>query len=270
IGQAWALCDYFHGSAAKLQADSSDLISTQLEGSGEDAVFDELWREDLVAGTKRLQQVLWLLVLHALAQLGRDARAEVRLGAIQTLFRAVDMHGPSSFDEWVWDGAVWAVILPLSQYTLTQRAHVLNAMRGELPLPEADNGSGMVAEDPQRLLTKQWDETVAAAMLGAAKTWAYESVWLIGASGEAWRRVWQMTRAMFIGSADASEWRLRTKDCVAGALASARALVSLLTASSGPESWRAAWEGWVAMGLDATLIPTNAAAEINIDDDDNV
>ncbi|KAJ2886397.1 Endocytosis and vacuole integrity protein [Coemansia aciculifera] len=270
IGQAWALCDYFHGAKTGDPAGSSELISTQLGGTSEEAVFDELWREDLVAGTTRSQQVLWLLVLHALAQLGRDSRAEVRLGAIQTLFRAVDMHGPSSFDEWVWDGAVWAVILPLSQYALTQRAHVLNVMRSELPQPETDNGSGMVAEDPQRLLTKQWDETVAAAMLGAAKTWAYESVWKIGISDEAWRRVWEMTRAMFIGSTDAAEWQLRTKDSVAGALASARALASLLTSDSSSESWRTAWEAWVAMGLGATLIPPNALAEINIDDDDNV
>ncbi|KAJ2810455.1 Endocytosis and vacuole integrity protein, partial [Coemansia furcata] len=262
VGQAWALCDYFHAMpCAEEPRGSGDLISAQLETLGEEIVFAALWQEELVAGTRRAQQVLWLLLLQALAQLGRDARAEVRLGGMQTLFRAVDMHGPSSFDRWVWDGAVWAVIHPLAQYTLTQRTRVFDTPHETPPPPEpSSTASGMVAEDPQRLLRKQWDDTVAAALLGAAKAWAYDGVWLIGGADRAWARVWLMTSELL-----AAEWRLRTRDAVAGALAAMRALVAL--AGGSPGAWRTAWDAWVAMARGATQLPADAAAEINIDDD---
>ncbi|KAJ2791621.1 Endocytosis and vacuole integrity protein [Coemansia linderi] len=245
IGQAWALCDYFHGMEVADSPDTSELVSARVEPAG-DLLFDELWREELVPGSRRSQQVLWLLVLHALAQLGRDSRAEVRLGGIQTLFRAVDMHGPSSFDGWVWDGAVWAVILPLAQDALGLRAQRLAAAADEPPA--ADNGSGMVAEDPRRLSQKQWDETVAATSLGAARVWAYEGVRCVGRAAEAWQGAWGLARAMLV---DARE--LQTRDCVAGALASAKALVSLAEPSRMP--WRTAWDSWIAMGMGATQLP---------------
>ncbi|KAJ2023967.1 Endocytosis and vacuole integrity protein, partial [Coemansia sp. S85] len=245
IGQAWALCDYFHGMEVAGAPGTSELVSARAEPAG-DLLFDELWRENLVPGSRRSQQVLWLLVLHALAQLGRDSRAEVRLGGIQTLFRAVDMHGPSSFDGWVWDGAVWAVILPLAQDALGLRAQRLAAAADEPPA--ADNGSGMVAEDPRRLSQKQWDETVAATSLGAARAWAYAGVRSVGRAADAWQAAWGLARAMLV---DARE--LQTRDCVAGALASAKALVSLAEPSGMP--WRTAWDGWIAMGMGATQLP---------------
>ncbi|KAJ2830207.1 Endocytosis and vacuole integrity protein, partial [Coemansia sp. 'formosensis'] len=263
VGQAWALCDYFHAMpCADEPHGSGDLISAQLDALGEEEVFAALWQEELVAGTRRAQQVLWLLLLQALAQLGRDARAEVRLGGMQTLFRAVDMHGPSSFDRWVWDGAVWAVIHPLAQYALTQRTRVFDTQHETPPPPPSNStASGMVAEDPQRLLRKQWDDTVAAALLGAAKAWAYDGVWLIGGADRAWARVWLMTAELLAG-----EWRLRSRDSVAGALAAMRALVAL---AASPGAWRTAWDAWVAMARGATQLPTQAAAEINIDDDND-
>ncbi|KAJ2489739.1 Endocytosis and vacuole integrity protein [Coemansia sp. RSA 2050] len=246
IGQAWALCDYFHGMEIADSLDACELVSARVEPAG-DMLFDELWREDLIPGSKRSQQVLWLLVLHALAQLGRDSRSEVRLGGIQTLFRAVDMHGPSSFDRWVWDGAMWAVILPLSQDALRQRAKKLKVVEEE-ELPTLDNGSGMVAEDPRRLLRKQWDETVAATMLGTARAWSYEGVRSIGKPDETWFRVWALTRDMLVDDRECL-----TRDCVAGALASAKTLV-LLTGESGM-SWRTAWDSWIAMGMGVTQVP---------------
>ncbi|KAJ2413860.1 Endocytosis and vacuole integrity protein [Coemansia sp. RSA 2530] len=245
IGQAWALCDYFHGMEVADSPDTSELVSARVEPAG-DLLFDELWREELVPGSQRSQQVLWLLVLHALAQLGRDSRAEVRLGGIQTLFRAVDMHGPSSFDGWVWDGAVWAVILPLAQDALGLRAQKLSVAGDEQPA--ADNGSGMVAEDPRRLSQKQWDETVAATSLGAARVWAYEGVRCVGRAAGAWQGAWGLARAMLV---DARE--LQTRDCVAGALASAKVLASLAEPSRMP--WRTAWDSWIAMGMGATQLP---------------
>ncbi|KAJ2830311.1 Endocytosis and vacuole integrity protein, partial [Coemansia furcata] len=62
VGQAWALCDYLHAMpcAADEPRGSGDLISAQLEAAlgEEEAVFAALWQEELVAGTRRAQQVL--------------------------------------------------------------------------------------------------------------------------------------------------------------------------------------------------------------------
>ncbi|KAJ2461529.1 Endocytosis and vacuole integrity protein, partial [Coemansia sp. RSA 2424] len=301
IGQAWALCDYFHGAAVSAAAgNSSDkgsgselppLISEQMQQRDDDAaaVIAGLWREDLAAvSRRRAQQVLWLLLLHALAQLGRDARrAEVRLGAIQTLFRAVDMHGAAAFDEWVWDGAVWAVVLPLAQSAVAQRAQVLDQIgTDQIGASEAagdsNSGSGMVAEDPGRLLRRQWDETASAALLGAAKTWECGCVWRIGRADDAWRGVWLMTQTLLTGGEEAGWWRRRTRDGVAGALGSARALIrsadhedrgAIRSADLGDRgAWRAAWEAWVAMGLGATRqsAEEEEGATPNVDADDNV
>ncbi|KAJ1667351.1 Endocytosis and vacuole integrity protein, partial [Coemansia sp. RSA 25] len=309
IGQAWALCDYFHGAAVSAAAGSSSdkgsgselppLISEQMQQQQQDddddaaaAVIAGLWREDLAAVPgRRAQQVLWLLLLHALAQLGRDARrAEVRLGAIQTLFRAVDMHGAAAFDEWVWDGAMWAVVLPLAQSAVAQRAQVLDRIGADhIGASEAagdsnSGSSGMVAEDPGRLLRRQWDETASAALLGAAKTWECGCVWRIGRADDAWRGVWLMTQTLLTGGEEAGWWRRRTRDGVAGALGSARALIRsadhedrapIRSADLGDRAaWRAAWEAWVAMGLGATRQSAEEGEEEgaapNVDADDNV
>ncbi|KAJ1986693.1 Endocytosis and vacuole integrity protein [Coemansia umbellata] len=240
IGQAWALCDFFqaaqHRHAAndtKPQIDNMDtqLISSILAKhstepagllSSVDAalgpIIDSWWNEELAdLQSHRTQQILWVLLLHSLSVLGRDLRHEVRLGAIQTLFRTLDMHG-DSFDRWEWDSIIWAVVIPLAGYTLEQRAYVFELIQDkrldELLSANAESQeskaqmaskSGVFVEDPALLYSKQWDETAATTLQGAAKAWGDQSVasgsgvWSIGYAIQAWDRMWHLVASFFVG-----------------------------------------------------------------------
>ncbi|KAI8323752.1 hypothetical protein GQ54DRAFT_303150 [Martensiomyces pterosporus] len=228
IGQAWALCDFFQGAQQQQssvpQTASADLVSSQLAQHSEstggcagiDSVVGRWWQEDLVGlQDARTRQVLWLLLLHSLASLGRDSRHEVRLGAIQTLFRTLDMHG-DTFDVWVWDSIVWCVLTPVLEYSLSERARIFELIRqGKVDLL-ADEGSlessskaqmatksGVFVEDPSRLYRKQWDETAATAVQGAARVWKDNMVSVIrriGYSEQAWQIIWQLVSDFLAGA----------------------------------------------------------------------
>ncbi|KAJ2452785.1 Endocytosis and vacuole integrity protein [Coemansia sp. RSA 2336] len=219
IGQAWSLCDFFQRleSSSMSASDAPELVSSALAAASDPlAVAEAWWSEDLgELSARRTRQVLWILLLHSLAQLGRDQRHEVRLGAIQTLFRTLDMHG-SAFDTWLWDAVVWAVVLPLARYVLTQRALVFDLVRehrlDELLEGAQDeaariaNQSGVVVEDPARLYGKQWDETAATALQGASRVWTLPqaAVENIGCADQAWQCIWQLIQAFYVGEPAAS------------------------------------------------------------------
>ncbi|KAJ2503089.1 Endocytosis and vacuole integrity protein [Coemansia sp. RSA 1972] len=216
IGQAWAVCDFLQGLQTTVSGGNVELVSTVLAASSKDTeAIEEIarvwWHEDLAnVESHATQQVLWILLLHSLAQLGCDRRHEVRLGAIQTLFRTLDMRG-SAFDAWLWDAVVWAVVLPLSRYTLVQRSHIFNLIRDnrldELLEDAQDEAarmaskSGVFVEDPGRLFAKQWDETAATALQGAARVWAEPRAALdsIGCAAQAWQCMWRLVQALFVG-----------------------------------------------------------------------
>ncbi|KAJ2082380.1 Endocytosis and vacuole integrity protein [Coemansia sp. RSA 988] len=235
IGQAWALCDYLRGVAgggsadqqisneaqdapAELKPDAMVSALLAVVGCDDVGTADEAlhsissgWWDEALGRLQdgRTQQVLWILLLRTLAALGRDGRHEVRLGAAQTLFRTLDIHG-AGFGAWLWDAVVWAAVLPLAAHTLARRGHVLGLIgAGQLDrLLNADvqdsaaqiaSRSGVVAEDPARLLVRQWDETAATALLGAAHAWRAPAVWATPQAELAWLRVWHLVTAFFVG-----------------------------------------------------------------------
>ncbi|KAJ2388627.1 Endocytosis and vacuole integrity protein [Coemansia sp. RSA 2611] len=313
IGQAWALCDFLQGLSAAPAAESgAELVSGLLAaGSERDAIARAWWHEPLgELASARTQQVLWTLLLHALAELGRDRRHEVRLGAVQTLFRTLDMRG-DAFDAWLWDAVAWAVVLPLARFTLTQRAYVfglVHARRLDELLEDAQaeaarvaGKSGVVAEDPARLYARQWDETAATALLGAARVWAAPRAALldIGCAEQAWQCVWLLVQALFVGApADAVcaclpdpacapaldvpadfvaslaaaeaegaaelRARLRTRDSLSAAIDCASTLVSSARRTSAA-GWRIGWRAWLAMGALAARVPGSAGRGFNED-----
>ncbi|KAJ2616995.1 Endocytosis and vacuole integrity protein, partial [Coemansia sp. RSA 1804] len=245
IGQAWALFDFLQAAHQKHEPAESDgsvlgFTSSSLaennsgsmekyDSAGADEVLNAAdkalepvvggwWSEELgELDTPRTQQVLWVLLLHSLSVLGRDSRHEVRLGAIQTLFRALDMHG-DSFGAWEWDSIIWAVVLPLVGYALEQRAYIFELISdgrlAELPDDTTDfqaskaqmaSKSGVFVEDPALLYSKQWDETAATTLQGAAKTWSDQAattsaiIWRIGFASQAWCRIWRLVDNFLVG-----------------------------------------------------------------------
>lgn len=56
---------------------------------------------------------LWMYLLHCVLRVCGDARAEVRNGAISSLFRVLEQYG-ESLDEAVWEKIMWEVLFPVS------------------------------------------------------------------------------------------------------------------------------------------------------------
>ncbi|KAJ2770404.1 Endocytosis and vacuole integrity protein [Coemansia nantahalensis] len=308
IGQAWALCDFLQGAKAiGGEPPQAEQASTALAGGKTAAgIADGWWAEELAGlGSPRTRQVLWVLLLRSLADLGRDRRHEVRLGAIQTLFRTLEMHG-ASFDAWMWDGALWVAVLPLAADALAERARVFGLIQsGQLAdladpqdAAEMASKSGVVVEDPARLHRRQWDETAATALQGAVRIWAaHPAAWGVGHADQAWQLAWVLTHAFLVGDpgpasvlpdtqcaleldtptglvdepvpADAS---LRTRDSTVTAIDCAAALVSGGGDGDAADAmrWRVGWRAWLAMGAGVCRVPDGAALALNTDSQGSV
>ncbi|KAL6306601.1 hypothetical protein BKA93DRAFT_729312 [Sparassis latifolia] len=89
---------------------------------------------------------LWMFLLLEVLGLCTDARPEVRVGAIQTLFRSLQLYG-ATLSLATWDECIWKVTFPL-----------LDAMTAAIRQTEATS----TAESPP--LDLQWDESKILAL----------------------------------------------------------------------------------------------------------
>ncbi|KAH9847754.1 hypothetical protein C2E23DRAFT_740985 [Lenzites betulinus] len=95
---------------------------------------------------------LWMSLLLEVLGLCTDARPEVRVGAIQTLFRTLQLYGATlSLD--TWDECIWKVTFPLlDSITASMRRSSAPAPQGEPPV------AAVVVPD------LQWDESKILAL----------------------------------------------------------------------------------------------------------
>lgn len=94
---------------------------------------------------------LWMFLLFELLNLGSDARPEVRDGAIQTLYRTIQLYG-STLSLETWDECIWKVSFPLlDSLTLEIRRYA--------------SGVGEVEGDEElAVVVKAWDDSKILAM----------------------------------------------------------------------------------------------------------
>jgi len=86
------------------------------------AAIGLLWNvSDAVQGTSK---DLWLYLLCEVLDLGQDSRLDVRSGAMQTLFRCIELYGSTLSDE-LWDEVFWKIIFPLLDSTPGDESQVL-------------------------------------------------------------------------------------------------------------------------------------------------
>lgn len=83
---------------------------------------------------------LWMFLLFELLKLGMDPRPEVRDGAIQTLFRTIQLYG-STLSLETWDECVWKVSFPLLE-SLTEEIK-----RHRIELGDDDDDAEEVEEE---------------------------------------------------------------------------------------------------------------------------
>jgi len=112
---------------------------------------------------------LWMILLLELLKLGTDSRPEVRDGAIQTLFRTIQLYG-STLSLETWDECVWKVSFPLLE-SLTEEIKRHRTELGDDNDNDDDDaeegeegGGGGGGEDPSGYTEKAWNESQILAL----------------------------------------------------------------------------------------------------------
>ena len=143
-------------AAASLLWSVSDVIQSKRKNVDEEPKYSELWM---------------FLLLEVLG-LCTDPRAEVRDGAIQTLYRTMQLYGATLSSE-TWDQCIWKVTFPLLE-SLTQE------IRGLTTDPNHDH-------DPA--IDQTWDESkiLALNLIGSIFTdFLVSKIMLLDSFTEAW------------------------------------------------------------------------------------
>ncbi|KAG6901567.1 hypothetical protein C0995_010501 [Termitomyces sp. Mi166 len=115
-------------AAASLLWSVSDAIQSKRKNADEEPQYSELWMFFLL-------EVLGLCM---------DSRQEVRDGAIQTLFRTVQLYG-STLSLETWDQCIWRVIFPLLDSLTAEIRRLTNAVSGEVSASQLWDESKILA-----------------------------------------------------------------------------------------------------------------------------
>jgi len=109
---------------------------------------------------------LWMFLLFELLKLGTDPRPEVRDGAIQTLFRTIQLYG-STLSLETWDECVWKVSFPLLE-SLTEEIKRHRIQLGDDDAEEVEKeeggGGGGGGGDSSGFTEKAWNESQILAL----------------------------------------------------------------------------------------------------------
>ncbi|KII84914.1 hypothetical protein PLICRDRAFT_179240 [Plicaturopsis crispa FD-325 SS-3] len=93
---------------------------------------------------------LWMFLLLEVLGLCTDARPEVRMGAIQTLFRTMQLYGATlSLD--TWDECIWKVTFPLIESITLEIRHHASTSPTPVPVDPLDNSPAKAWDDSKTL-----------------------------------------------------------------------------------------------------------------------
>lgn len=110
---------------------------------------------------------LWLQLLQRLLGLSLDKRQEARDGAIQILWRSVELYG-ATLDTESWEKLLWEIIFPLLT-RVDEGVRLAPTLASKAPV-SADT-SGYIDPD---LMTKQWDDSKILVLKSAGSVFAHE------------------------------------------------------------------------------------------------
>jgi C-terminal region of Mon2 protein/Domain of unknown function (DUF1981) len=97
---------------------------------------------------------LWMFLLLEVLGLCNDARPEVRIGAIQTLFRTLQLYG-GTLSLQTWDECIWKVIFPLLD-SITAAVHQ--------SVPSPPSPSSLSSSVAMNSSSNAWDESKSLAL----------------------------------------------------------------------------------------------------------
>ena len=121
-------------------------------------VSDAIQAKRREAAQEPAYSALWMHLLLEILGLCADARPEVRMGAIQTLFRTLQLYGATLSLE-TWDECVWKVTFPLLD-TLSPYVRQDSLTPPSTPEPKNDATSPTIAPVPD----SSWDESKVVAL----------------------------------------------------------------------------------------------------------
>ncbi|EIW78018.1 hypothetical protein CONPUDRAFT_146079 [Coniophora puteana RWD-64-598 SS2] len=132
------------------------------------SVSDSIQAKRKDADKEREYSAIWMDLLVEVLGLCSDARAEVRNGSIQTLFRAMQLYGATLGDD-TWDECVWKITFPLLDALSNETRRALETHDAPVspPTPTLASGMATIPEDASssdREREKAWDDSKALAL----------------------------------------------------------------------------------------------------------
>jgi hypothetical protein len=122
-------------------------------------VSDAIQAKRREAAEEPAYSALWMHLLLEILGLCADARPEVRMGAIQTLFRTLQLYGATLSLE-TWDECVWKVTFPLLD-TLSHYVRQNSLTPPSTPEPESIAANPTIATATD---SSSWDESKVVAL----------------------------------------------------------------------------------------------------------
>ncbi|KAH9018228.1 hypothetical protein EDB83DRAFT_2528502 [Lactarius deliciosus] len=214
------------------------------------AVADIAMRRE--AAQEPAYSALWMHLLLEILGLCADARPEVRMGAIQTLFRTLQLYGATLSLE-TWDECVWKVTFPLLD---TLSLHV--RQNSLIPPPTPEPESLLAAVETAPVPDSSWDESkvVALQSIGAIlNDFLLSKIIHLSSFAAAWETfVTHIRDAFLLDSRAVSAPALR---CLERALKAAAPSDALDLRQSLAEIWEKTWAKCDEMG---TVVVRRATA----------
>ena len=205
---------------------------------------------------------LWMHLLLEILRLCADARPEVRMGAIQTLFRTLQLYGATlSLD--TWDECVWKVTFPLLD-KLSPHIHA-----NPLTPPSSPDTTTAADADKPPLDSSSWDESkvVALQSIGAIlNDFLVSKIMHLPSFAAAWETfVTHIRDAFLLDGRTVSAPALR---CLERALKAAAAALPSTDANEGSrrslvEIWEKTWAKCEEMG--AVVVRRASATAQHVD-----
>ncbi|KAF8935296.1 hypothetical protein BGZ58_005100 [Dissophora ornata] len=150
VGLLWNISDSIQKSLRELGPSAEDKEASDMVSAGPGIVEDIVLEFPGPELSSKNLNGLWMLLLFKISTLCSDMRPEVRNGAIQTLFRTVQINA-MSLDMRSWRQCVWKILLPLLDEIEVASCRKVE----EVPEP-APTGAFVMRNDSP---SKQWDET---------------------------------------------------------------------------------------------------------------
>ncbi|KAH9013194.1 hypothetical protein EDB84DRAFT_1533406 [Lactarius hengduanensis] len=215
-------------------------------------VSDAIQAKRREAAQEPAYSALWMHLLLEILGLCADARPEVRMGAIQTLFRTLQLYGATLSLE-TWDECVWKVTFPLLD---TLSLHVRQNSLTPPPTPEPE--SVRAAAETAPVPDSSWDESkvVALQSIGAIlNDFLLSKIIHLPSFAAAWETfVTHIRDAFLLDSRAVSAPALR---CLERALKAAAPSDALDLRQSLAEIWEKTWAKCDEMG---TVVVRRATA----------